>query len=89
MSRHQALRNEQFGSCAANCSTISPAEGQEDLRGWEWRYLWGLCQSDALFQLCRFSNGVASTAIRPGGNWVAIGGDADGVEVWDLSSAAV
>jgi len=28
-----------------------PKDGEEDLRGWEWRYLWGCCQGDALLKL--------------------------------------
>jgi eukaryotic-like serine/threonine-protein kinase len=27
-----------------------PAEGQEDLRGWEWRWLWNACRSGALYE---------------------------------------
>jgi WD40 repeat protein len=39
-----------------------------------------------MFELCRLSNQVVSTAIRPGGNWVAIGGWRGGVEIWELST---
>jgi WD40 repeat protein len=28
-----------------------PAEGEEDLRGWEWRWLWNACRSGALHDL--------------------------------------
>ena len=86
---HQAVRENNLGRARELLDRYRPEAGKEDLRGWEWRYLWGLCQSDAMFQLCRLpeSRAVISTAIRPGGNWVAIGGDpGSGVEVWDLSA---
>jgi WD40 repeat protein len=85
---HQAVRMGNLGKGLDLLNRYRPAAGQEELRGWEWRYLWGRCQSDALFTLCRLpqSNGVVSTAIRPGANWVALGGNQKGgVEVWDLS----
>jgi WD40 repeat protein len=84
---HQALQAGNLGRARELLGAYRPEEGQADLRGWEWRYLWGLCQSHARFELCRLSTPVISTAIRPGGNWIAIGGDWTGdVEVWDLST---
>ena len=61
------------------------APQQTDLRGWEWRYLWQQCQSDALFTLRRGSNAVSSLSVGPDGLWVALGeyGDA-GLSIWDL-----
>ncbi|HXJ61035.1 MAG TPA: hypothetical protein VNU68_30690, partial [Verrucomicrobiae bacterium] len=57
-----------------------------DLRGWEWRYLWQQCQSEALFTLCQKSNAVFSLALSPDGRWLAIGEADDGLlSIWDLS----
>ncbi|MCX6922075.1 MAG: hypothetical protein NT154_02475, partial [Verrucomicrobia bacterium] len=62
-----------------------PEPGQPDLRGWEWRYLWQFCQSDALYELCRQSNAISSLAVSPDGKWVAIGESRQGgLSVWDL-----
>jgi serine/threonine protein kinase/WD40 repeat protein len=86
---HQAAREHNLGRARELLDRNRPEAGQEDLRGWEWRYTWGLCQSDAEFKLCRLpkSDAVLSTAVRPGGNWVALGGYMrNGVEVWDLSA---
>ncbi|MCS7090388.1 MAG: serine/threonine-protein kinase [Limisphaera sp.] len=55
-----------------------------DLRGWEWRYLWQLCQSDALFTLCRLPRSVNQLEISYDGRILAIG-QADGeFSLWDL-----
>ena len=36
-----------------------PRCGEEDVRGFEWRYLWGLCQGDSLFTLPAAPEGIA------------------------------
>ncbi|HEY9174488.1 MAG TPA: protein kinase [Verrucomicrobiae bacterium] len=56
-----------------------------DLRGWEWRYLWQQCQSDALFTLCQLSNEVSALSVSHDGKWVAVGESGDrGLSIWDL-----
>jgi WD40 repeat protein/serine/threonine protein kinase len=56
-----------------------------DLRGWEWRYLWQQCQSDALFTLCQLSNEVSALSVSHDGRWVAVSEHADrGISIWDL-----
>lgn len=58
-----------------------------DLRGWEWRYLWQHCRSDALFNLCRVASGVAALSVSSDGRWVAVGEyPSGGISVWDLRS---
>ena len=37
-----------------------PAPGEADLRGWEWRYLWNLCQSDEVATFATNSAGYRS-----------------------------
>jgi WD40 repeat protein/tRNA A-37 threonylcarbamoyl transferase component Bud32 len=75
----------------------STAEGgkqkaEMDLRGWEWRYLWGLCQGEALYTLGQHSNvvyGVYGVAISPDDRYLAtadagpFGGE---VRLWDIES---
>ncbi|MBM3883214.1 MAG: hypothetical protein FJ387_26460 [Verrucomicrobia bacterium] len=55
-----------------------------DLRGWEWRYLWQQCRSDALYTLCQQSNEVTSLTISADGKWAALAAAAVGISVWDL-----
>ena len=80
----QALAANNLGRAQELLNAHRPQAGQPDLRGWEWRYLWQHCQSDALFTLCQRSNEVQSLAVSHDGRWVAVG-EADGqVSVWDL-----
>ena len=59
--------------------------GSTDLRGWEWRYLWQQCQSDALFTLCQLPNEVSALSVSHDGKWVAVGEHGDrGISIWDL-----
>jgi WD40 repeat protein/tRNA A-37 threonylcarbamoyl transferase component Bud32 len=62
-----------------------PQAGQSDLRGWEWRYLWQECRSDALYELCGRPSGIGSVACDAQEKWLAIGGWGHGdLSVWDL-----
>jgi WD40 repeat protein len=69
-----------------------PRSDKEDLRGWEWRYLWKQTRSDALYPLCRQSNPVTSLAVSADANWLAIGGFITGnssgsvLSLWNLQS---
>jgi len=57
----------------------------QDLRGWEWRYLWQQCQSEARYTLCKKSNPIFSLAVSPDGQWLAVGeGDEGKLSIWDL-----
>jgi eukaryotic-like serine/threonine-protein kinase len=63
------------------------AELQTDLRGWEWRYLWKQCQSDALFTLCQETNEIGSLAVSADGKWMAVGESRKGdLSIWDLQT---
>jgi WD40 repeat protein len=57
-----------------------------DLRGWEWRYLWERCQSDALFTLCQRPGSIYSLAASADGRWLAVGELDGAISVWDLRS---
>jgi hypothetical protein len=51
-----------------------PKPGEPDLRGWEWRYLWQFCQSDALSVLKEANdNSIRSIVASFDGKWVAAG----------------
>jgi WD40 repeat protein len=63
-----------------------PKRGEEDLRGFEWRYLWRLCQGDSQFTL-RQSGGVTCVAFSPDHRLLASGSyGSTAVHVWDLPS---
>lgn len=48
----QALNNGDLGRARELLYRHVPREGQADLRDWEWRYHWQLCQTDEISTLC-------------------------------------
>jgi len=81
----QALSQNNLGRAQALLDRHRPKPGEKDLRGWEWRYLWQQCQSDALFALCQQSSQIWSLAVSPAGKWLAVGEFyGGGLSVWDL-----
>lgn len=63
-------------------NTNSP--GIQDLRGWEWRYLWQESRSEAIYELCRLPSTITSLSVSPDGNWLAVGQWSHGVAIWNL-----
>jgi WD40 repeat protein/serine/threonine protein kinase len=81
----QAVDANNLGRALDLLKRQVPRGGEEDLRGWEWRYLWGLTRSDSLFTLCQESSEIFSLAVSPDGNLLALGDHLDGgVVLWDL-----
>ena len=59
---------------------------KEDLRGWEWRYLWKQCEGEQLSILGYHSNGVTAVGYLPGGKTAFSAGKDKAVRLWDLTS---
>jgi WD40 repeat protein/class 3 adenylate cyclase len=60
-----------------------PAPDQADLRGFEWRYLWGLCQDESRETLLTFTNGVGPLVFSPDGRTLAVV-SGQTVRLWDF-----
>jgi WD40 repeat protein/serine/threonine protein kinase len=91
---YQASQDGNLGLALDLLNRHRPAAQEQDLRGWEWRYMWGLCQSEALYTLGRHTNvsqGVYGIAISHDDKYLATadGGEGGGkgeVRLWDIAS---
>jgi len=81
----QALAANNLGRARDLLYRQLPQAGQKDLRGWEWRWLWQHCQSDAELTLCQKTNPIACLWVSHDGRWLAIPESWSGnLSVWDL-----
>ena len=63
-----------------------PRGGGTDIRGWEWRYLWQLCQPDFEEVVAQCNGTLRSVNVSPNGDYFAITVDHGGVELWDCKT---
>ncbi|HEY2952107.1 MAG TPA: hypothetical protein VGK40_05970, partial [Verrucomicrobiae bacterium] len=70
---HQAWLQSNLGKARRLLARTRPAAGQEDLRGWEWRYLWGLARGDDSVEVARFNGGVFHLSFMDNDRSVAVG----------------
>jgi WD40 repeat protein len=66
----QAWAEGNFRRAQALLRSYLPQAGQRDLRGFEWRYLWGLCQDESRLSFTNFPTGVQA-ALSPDGRFLA------------------
>ncbi|MHB0960893.1 MAG: protein kinase domain-containing protein [Pirellulaceae bacterium] len=83
----QALDNNNFGHALEMLDRQRPTPGEEDLRAWEWRYLWDQTRSDALCTLCRESNEIRSLSVSSDGELMAttVHGRG-GLSLWNIAA---
>ena len=82
----QALAANNFGRARDLLNRQRPQPGLQDLRGWEWRYLWQFCQSDAAFRLCQLHKVICAVSFSSDGALLAVGTDSGEVTVWDIAT---
>jgi WD40 repeat protein/serine/threonine protein kinase len=70
---HQAWLQSNLGKARRLLVSTTPQADQEDLRGWEWRYLWGLTRGDDTAEIARFNGGVFHLAFVDNDRSVAVG----------------
>jgi WD40 repeat protein/serine/threonine protein kinase len=78
-----ALEDGNFGLARTLLAQYTPEPNQEDLRGFEWRYLWGKTRGDQIRTLSGHSNYVNSVAYSPDGTMLASGSSDHTVKLWN------
>ncbi len=84
----QSLTAGNLGRAVQLLDKHKPQRGERDLRGFEWRYLWQLCQGDEHVSLPTQDGAVQSIAVSPGGELLALA-VRDRVNVWNLRTKAL
>ncbi len=69
----QSLAAGNYGRAVQLLNKHVPVPGAPDLRGFEWRYLWQLCQGNPHTQLATLKDAIQSVAFAPGGDIIAVG----------------
>jgi len=62
-----------------------PKAGERDLRGFEWRYLWNLCQDESRYALTNFDHALGGLAFSLDGKFLAVGAG-QAVKLLDINS---
>lgn len=69
--------------------SLTPHSGEKDLRGFEWRYLLGLCQDESFLTISNLEHSVQCVAASPDGRWLAVVGDEPDVILWNIATRTV
>ncbi|MEO6750718.1 MAG: protein kinase, partial [Opitutus sp.] len=81
----QSLALDNLGKARRLLERHRPLPGEEDLRGWEWRYLWQATRSSALLTLDqRPTTRGWSVSFSPDGTRLAVGWLNGRVDLWDV-----
>ncbi len=81
---HQALKLNNVGRGRRLLDRNRPQPGEEDPRGWEWRYLWQLTRNSALVTLTNRTARGTSVSFSPDGTQLAVGWTGGCVDLWDV-----
>ncbi|MCF7763604.1 MAG: protein kinase [Verrucomicrobia bacterium] len=81
----QSLKMNNLGRARRLLERHRPQLGEEDLRGWEWRYLWQLTRSSALTTLTNRPTRGGSVSFSPDGTRLAVGWWNGQVDLWDVA----
>src|SRR5262245_40698362 len=81
----QSLKLNNLGNARQLLERHRPQPGEEDLRGWEWRYLWQLTRGNEPVTLTNRSGSQGySVSFSPDGKSLAVGWWDGRVDLWDV-----
>lgn len=80
----QTLNLNNVGRARRLLERNRPRPGEEDLRGWEWRYLWQLTRGDPFITLTNGTFRGTSVSISPDGAWLVAGWYGGRLDLWDF-----
>jgi WD40 repeat protein/serine/threonine protein kinase len=83
-----SLKDGNYGRAFRLLEQHRPQAGEPDLRGFEWRYLWRLCQGDAHIALPDQGGPVDAVAFSPSGDLLVVG-TRDKVNIWNVRTRSL
>ncbi len=82
----EAIQDGDYGLARRTLAALKPNQGETDLRGFEWRYLWNICRGDQLATLSGHEWIVTCAAFSPDGKWLASGSADQTVKIWNVNT---
>lgn len=84
----QSLKDGNLAKAVQLLEKHLPIEGEPDLRGFEWRYLWEQSKGDPHESLPRQERAITALATAPNGRWLAVAAGRN-ITVWDLATKSM
>jgi WD40 repeat protein/class 3 adenylate cyclase len=85
----QAIETGNFGHAVDLLKEQVPGPHQEERRGFEWRYLWRLCQDQSRRTFRGHAAWLSDVAFSPDGKTIASGSMDEVVKVWEVTSGRI
>jgi eukaryotic-like serine/threonine-protein kinase len=84
----QAVEDGDYGLARRTLDGLRPHPGEEDLRGFEWRYLWNLSRGNQIATLAGHQWIVTGATFSPDGRLIVSCGMGGEARVWDVAGRA-